>query len=281
MAVTAQPLILDHAVVGVLDRLDEAAAVYRKLGFALTPRGYHTLGSINHLAVFGENYLELLGFPPDSNGKRADLWSYPTGLNGLAFRTADAASLQRELGEAGKPVTEWRDFSRPVDVGGTQKSASFRTFQIGKEAISNGRFFFCQHNTPDLVWQPRDQSHPNGVLDIVDIFIVSRAPQTLTELLGGFANTVAPEITRDGIAIHTGIVTLHILSEANATSRFGLAIPASFDGNERKVALGLKVRSLQVTADVLAQGGLSSRPFEGGLLVDADAANGVALWFKE
>ena len=281
MAVTAQPLILDHAVVGVLDRLDEAAAVYRKLGFALTARGYHTLGSINHLAVFGENYLELLGFPPDSNEKRADLWSYPTGLNGLAFRTADAASLQRELGEAGKPVTEWRDFSRPVDVGGTQKSASFRTFQIGKEAISNGRFFFCQHNTPDLVWQPRDQSHPNGVLDIVDVFIVSRAPQTLTELLGGFANTVAPEITRDGIAIHTGIVTLHILSEANATSRFGLAIPASFDGNERKVALGLKVRSLQVTADVLAQGGLSSRPFEGGLLVDADAANGVALWFKE
>ncbi|MGY5780397.1 VOC family protein [Rhizobium sp. LEGMi135b] len=280
MAITAQPLILDHAVIGVHDRLDEAAAVYRKLGFALTPRGYHTLGSINHLAVFGENYLELLGFPPDSDGKRADLWSYPTGLNGLAFRTADAAGLQRELGDAGKPVTEWRDFSRPVDVGGTQKSASFRTFQIGKEAISNGRFFFCQHDTPDLVWQPRDQSHPNGVLDIVDVFIVSRAPQTLTELLGGFANTVAPEITRDGIAIHTGIVTLHILSEANATSRFGLAIPASFDGNERKVALGLKVRSLQVTADVLAQGGLSSRPFEGGLLVDADAANGVALWFK-
>ncbi|KAA1175340.1 VOC family protein [Rhizobium tropici] len=281
MVVTAQPLILDHAVVGVLDWLDEAAAIYRKLGFALTPRGYHTLGSINHLAVFGENYLELLGFPPDSDGKRADLWSYPIGLNGLAFRTTDAASLQRELADAGKPVTEWRDFSRPVDVGGVEKSANFRTFQIGKEAISNGRFFFCQHNTPELVWQPRNQSHPNGVLDIVDVFIVSRAPQTPTELLGGFANIAASDINSDGIAIRAGTVTLHILSEVDAASRFGPSIPTDFDGNERKVALGLKVRSLEATADVLAQGGFSPRAFEDGLLVDAGAANGVALWFKE
>ncbi|MBB3569083.1 VOC family protein [Rhizobium sp. BK491] len=281
MAVTAQPLILDHAVIGVLDRLDEAAAIYRRLGFALTPRGYHTLGSINHLAVFGENYLELLGFPPDSDGNRADLWSYPIGLNGLAFRTTDAAGLQRELGDAGKPVTEWRDFSRPVDVGGIEKSASFRTFQIGKEALSNGRVFFCQHNTPELVWQPKDQSHPNGVLDIVDVFIVSRAPQAITELLGGFANTDAPDIVSEGIAIHAGAVTLHILSEADAASRFGSSIPTDFDGNERKVALGLKVRSLEATADALAQGGFSPHAFEGGLLVDADAANGVALWFKE
>jgi len=281
MAVTAQPLILDHAVIGVLDRLDEAAAVYRKLGFTLTPRGYHTLGSINHLAVFGENYLELLGFPQSNDRKRSDLWSYPIGLNGLAFRTTDAAGLQRELANAGKSVTEWRDFSRPVDVAGTEKSASFRTFQIGKETISNGRFFFCQHNTPELVWQPGDQNHPNGVLNIVEVFIVSRTPQAITELLGGFAGGAAPKVTEGGIAIQAGIGTLHILSEDSAASRFGSAIPASFEGNERKVALGLNVGSLEATADALAQGGFSPRAFEGGLLIDAEAANGVALWFKE
>ncbi|MFT4181930.1 MAG: VOC family protein [Rhizobium sp.] len=281
MAATAQPLILDHAVIGVLDGLDAAAAVYRKLGFTLTPRGYHTLGSINHLAIFGENYLELLGFPQENDRKRADLWSYPVGLNGLAFRTTDAAALQSELGKAGKSVTEWRDFSRPVDVGGTEKSASFRTFQLGKEAISNGRFFFCQHNTPELVWQPADQHHPNGVLDIVDVFIVSRAPQAITELLGGFPNTAAPRVNDEGIAVQAGIVTIHIISEDRAAARFGKAIPQHFEGRERKVALGLKVRSLKTAADVLAAGGQSALPFEGGLLVDAKAANGVALWFRE
>jgi hypothetical protein len=281
MPVTAQPLVLDHAVIGVLDQLDSAATLYRKLGFALTPRGYHTLGSINHLAVFADNYVELLGFPSEGDKKRTDLWSYPTGLNGLAFRTTDAASLQGELAAAGKPVTEWRDFSRPVDVDGVQKPASFRTFQIGGDRISNGRFFFCQHNTPELVWRPIDQNHPNGALNISDVFIVSRAPQTITELLDGFPPDAAPQTREDGISIQAGIARIHIISEASAIARFGGAIPRGFEGNERKIALGLKVRSLKTAADILALGGFSPRRFEDGLLVEAEAANGVALWFKE
>ena len=44
---------LDHVVVNVHDRIDAAAETYRRLGFTLTPRGYHTLGSMNHLAMFG------------------------------------------------------------------------------------------------------------------------------------------------------------------------------------------------------------------------------------
>ncbi|MGV1794449.1 VOC family protein [Rhizobium sp. A37_96] len=281
MPATTQPLVLDHAVIGVLDQLDAAAALYRKLGFALTPRGYHTLGSINHLAVFTDNYLELLGFPPEGAKARSDLWSYPAGLNGLAFRTTDAAALQGELAAAGKPVTDWKDFSRPVDVDGVQKPASFRTFQIGGDAISNGRFFFCQHNTPELVWRSVDQNHPNSVVNISDVFIVSRAPQTITGLLDGFPAASAPQAGKDGISIQAGIVTIHLLSEDSAAARFGQAIPQGFDGNERKVALGLKVRSLKAAADALALGGVSPRPFEDGLLVDAEAANGVALWFKE
>ena len=281
MPVTAQPLALDHAVIGVLDQLDSAAAAYRKLGFTLTPRGYHTLGSINHLAVFADNYVELLGFPADGDRTRSDLWSYPTGLNGLAFRTTDAVALQGELAAAGKPVTDWRDFSRPVDVDGVQKPASFRTFQIGEGAISNGRFFFCQHNTPELVWRAVDQNHPNSALNISDVFIVSRVPQTITELLDGFPTVAAPRVDKNGISIQAGIVTVHIIPEEHAIARFGPAIPQSFEGNERKVALGLKVRSLKTAADALALGGFSPRPFEDGLLVDAEAANGVALWFKE
>ena len=196
MSGTAQPLALDHAVIGVLDQLDSAAAIYRKLGFKLTPRGYHTLGSINHLAVFGENYLELLGFPPGDEKKRSDLWSYPAGLNGLALRTTDAATLRGELAAAGKPVTDWKDFSRPVDVDGGQKPASFRTFQLGQDAISNGRFFFCQHNTPELVWRPIDQDHPNSVLDISDVFIVSRSLKRLPNSSTGSRWRPRPGSTR-------------------------------------------------------------------------------------
>ena len=61
----APPPVLDHVVVDVRDRIDEAAECFRSIGFKLTPRGRHTLGSVNHLAMFATDYLELLGFPGD------------------------------------------------------------------------------------------------------------------------------------------------------------------------------------------------------------------------
>ena len=54
--------VLDHIVIDVRDRIDEAAERFTALGFRLTPRGHPTLGSSNHLAMFATDYLELLGF---------------------------------------------------------------------------------------------------------------------------------------------------------------------------------------------------------------------------
>ncbi|MBS0562523.1 MAG: VOC family protein, partial [Proteobacteria bacterium] len=72
---------IDHVVVNVRDRVDAAAEAYRRLGFTLTPRGYHTLGSMNHLAIFGTDYLELIAARPGDGG-RQDIMGAPEGLNG-------------------------------------------------------------------------------------------------------------------------------------------------------------------------------------------------------
>src|SRR5919107_105247 len=61
---------LDHTVINVLGELDSISAQYKRLGFSLTDRGHHTLGSSNHLAIFGENYLELLGYEPGRGTER-------------------------------------------------------------------------------------------------------------------------------------------------------------------------------------------------------------------
>ena len=53
---------IDHVVVLVRD-LDRAAAAYARMGFQLTPRGFHTLGSQNHCIMFGADYVELLAVP--------------------------------------------------------------------------------------------------------------------------------------------------------------------------------------------------------------------------
>lgn len=43
---------LDHVVIYVADQLDDADTLYRHLKFQLLPRGHHSLGSSNHLAIF-------------------------------------------------------------------------------------------------------------------------------------------------------------------------------------------------------------------------------------
>ena len=76
---------LDHVVINARDDMDRAADIYRRLGFTLTERGYHSLGSINHLAMFGTDYLELIAVPKGATTGRMDLLNFPFGLNGLVF----------------------------------------------------------------------------------------------------------------------------------------------------------------------------------------------------
>ena len=81
---------LDHVVINARDDMDRAADIYRRLGFTLTERGYHSLGSINHLAMFGTDYLELIAVPKGATTGRMDLLTFPFGLNGLVFGSEDS-----------------------------------------------------------------------------------------------------------------------------------------------------------------------------------------------
>ena len=94
---------LDHVVVNVRDRIDDAADTYRRLGFTLTPRGYHTLGSMNHLAMFGTDYLELIAARPGDDS-RPEIMAAPFGLDGLVFGTEDAAATYEALRRSEVPI---------------------------------------------------------------------------------------------------------------------------------------------------------------------------------
>ena len=43
---------LDHTVINVGLKMDAAEARFAQLGFTLMPRGYYSLGSVNHLMMF-------------------------------------------------------------------------------------------------------------------------------------------------------------------------------------------------------------------------------------
>src|SRR5437016_380511 len=134
---------LDHVVIDTRNRIDEAVRTYLSLGFQLTDRGRHTLGSVNHLAIFETDYMEFLGFDDNAGAVRADILRFPVGLNGLVFATDKPEVLFGDLRERGLAVEQPIAFSRPVALADRIEDAKFRVVRLGAEAVSFGRVYFC------------------------------------------------------------------------------------------------------------------------------------------
>lgn len=270
--------VLDHVVIDVRDRIDEAMRCFQSLGFQLTPRGHHTLGSVNHLAMFATDYLELLGFADDA--VRPEIMRFPVGLNGLVFKTADADSTHLQAAAAGLPVLPVQSFSRPVSFDGTTRDARFRTTRLDPAQVALGRVYFCEHQTPDLVWRPEWQTHPNGARAIARVVVATADPQRTAGLFRGLFghDAVADHDGRQIIGAGTARVEL---STPDAVSdQFGGAAAEPAGRPEYMAALGIRVRSLAAAGQFLhSVPGLRLEPHR--LVVPAGAAFNTAIAFSE
>ncbi|MBS0247882.1 MAG: VOC family protein [Proteobacteria bacterium] len=276
-------LALDHAVINVRGQLDDAVTHFTRLGFQLTERGHHSLGSSNHLAVFGSDYLELLGFMPGNEGKRADLMTHPLGLTGLAFRADDPALVYDTLRARDLPALEPLAFERPVALpDGTTRDARFSIVRFPAGTVPNGRSFFCHHHTPELVWRPEWQVHRNGALGVAEFTIAAREPARTATLYESMFGKDLMSPVAGGVAFKAPTFTLLILTPAAIAERYNGAAPESADGSDRMVALGIAVKSLETPRAVLDGEGVPYTPLaSGGLVVPHGQAGNAALAFLE
>ena len=258
----------DHFVVNVRLDMDGAEQTFRDLGFTLTPRGYHTLGSINHLMMFGTDYLELIGMPEGSEVKRPELVDAPVGLNGLVFKAANVDDTFAELEALSMAGDPPKAFSRPVELDGGARDAKFRTVAVRTGVFPAGRVYFCEHGTPDLVWRPEWQSHANGASGVAEFIVVSEdAEKELDNYTALINPSVEYERGSNRVASLTG--DLVVMTPDAYRERFG---DLALELNGRPSIFGamvLKVDSLDGIRGVLQ--GLSDKPrtaeMEGGLLV--------------
>ena len=145
--------------------LEAAAREFRALGFTLTPRGHHSIGSQNHCIMLGSTYIELLVAPV------AHPWldyyrGFGEGLAAIALSTEDADATYAQLKARGaRPPM---DLSRPVEGG----VAKFRLVQIDGAP----QVFFVQHLTRELVWKPEWQRHANGARELVHASFGAKQP---------------------------------------------------------------------------------------------------------
>jgi hypothetical protein len=266
---------IDHVVVNVRDRIDEGAATYRRLGFTLTPRGYHSLGSMNHLAMFGTDYLELIAAPPGDTG-RPEIMAAPEGLNGLVFASEDAAATHAALVAAGVAINKPMQFTRPVALPEGAQDATFRTAHLQARASGLGRLYFCQHLTRDLVWRDEWRHHANGALGVARAVIAAADPAGLGALFATMFGADAVRAIEGGCTLAAGLARFDIVTPETVAARFGAAAPDGGGRSEYMAALTLRTLSLQMAAAATGFPLVSGR-----VVVPASEAFGTALEFVE
>jgi hypothetical protein len=275
--------ILDHAVIDVRDGVDAAVTLFRRLGFSLTARGYHTLGTVNHLAVFQSNYMELLGWESDAPEARAELARYPVGLNGLVFRAEDADTVTASLTNAGLPAHPPLSFSRPVRLpNGAQMDARFRTVRFDAGTFGSTRLYFCEHFTPEVVWRPEWQHHENGALDIARVIIQAVQPRRLGTLFATMFGEARTSQDGERCIVQADNARIEIMPSAEIAHVFRDAAPDLGTRDEAMAGLTIRTSSLATTAAALAEGSIPSMQIGNArIIVPAAAALNVTLEFVE
>jgi catechol 2,3-dioxygenase-like lactoylglutathione lyase family enzyme len=271
---------IDHVVIAVND-LDAAAATYTRLGFTLTPRGFHSFGSQNHCAMFAADYLELLAVPAPREETRAwsDFLRDGEGVASIALKTDDAAAGGKELSDDGIEVPAAVELSRPVATPQGEKQASFRLARLPTEYTPGVTSFLTEHLTRDVVWQPDMLRHRNGVRGLRKIVLETDDPQAAA-LLWSRVFATAPSQVPQGWAVHTGGVPLVVASAESVARTYGSAnLPSR--PRPRVAALHLSVANAGEAAAVLGTSGArGSRLASGGACIAAVDAHGVALVFE-
>jgi len=208
--------LLDHVVVNTLRNMDAAYDQFAALGFTLTPRGYHSLGSINHLMMTRGAYLELVGVP-EQGLQRQDILESPYGLNGLVFRSDDADVTFADLTASGFQALAPVAFSRPVTIDGRTLDARFRTVRLPAATFSGGRVYFCEHLTPELVWREEWLSHPNGFCGLDRFVIEAKNAEYEAEL---YAKASQSSVETWGLGWRVPLADAQIDIVESATARF-------------------------------------------------------------
>jgi hypothetical protein len=244
--------VLDHVGLFVPD-MARAADAMERLGFALTPysRQRHALGSgetvpagtANRLAILRLGYIELLtaiGDTPIADQLRRALARY-AGTHLIAFGTADAGATHDRLSQEHFDPLPLVRLQRSVATAPGERLARFSVVRVPPDRMAEGRMQFCRHHTPELVWQPEHQNHPNRAHSLTDVLLCVDDPAEAAARYQRFLGV--PAQARDGFwlfPLERG--RLHIFDPETLSPSTGIAWPT------RPFIAGFALRSADLAA---------------------------------
>lgn len=280
------PVGLDHVGLYAHD-MGAAAALYERLGFQLTPLSQHSgthavtrevvkAGIANRCAMLGHGYIELVAVVDpalDLRGIPDGLARY-AGMHIIAFDTAQPEQRIAALREAGF-AAEPGVLQRYIDAQQGPKLARFSQVRTPRAAMPEGLILTLRHETPELLWQERYLSHPNGARALAAAIV---AVDDLDEAAARYERYLGlPCLRRDGEAwfrLRSGCLGLASRDALDARLP-GCEIPAL----PFPAALAVEVADLSRAAAVLDANQVPYRRAGDRLAVAAGHAGGASLIF--
>lgn len=191
-------VFLDHVAHFVPDAVAAEAAL-RACGFTTTPFSVQTApavaggppvptGTGNVCAMLERGYVEVLARTSDTPLAReleAAVGRWP-GVHLAAFAVADAAAAHHRLLAAGFDLRPLVHLSRPVETETGAATAAFSVVRPEPGQMPEGRIQILAHHTEAAVWQPRWLGHPNGVVGLRELVIVTAEPEAAAGRFGRF-----------------------------------------------------------------------------------------------
>jgi len=286
------PRRIDHLVICVHD-LARAEQNLRTLGFTLTPTGVHPFGTSNHLAMFGNNFLELLAVtdaaavPAAAPGRfsfaahNQNFLATAEGMSMLAWHSADAHADAARFAANGMGAHAPFDFGRDAVLpAGATARVEFSLAFATDPAMPGIAFFTCQQrHPPELFWKPDYQRHPNGALRVVEVVMSAPEPAAHRAFLECMTETTA-ELAPGRLTVGEPGDRITVLSARETARRLpGLTV----DGSPRFCAARLAVADLDATKRALKSNGVDFdfQGTDGVLLIPPAASHGLALEFVE
>ncbi len=272
---------IDHAIIGVRD-LDEAKAVFEKLGFRTTPRGRHVgWGTANYCLMFDRDYLEILGIiDPKSFTNNLDKFlKTREGLMSVALETRDPDATRNAWADAKLKPADVKELSRLLEP---DTELQFKNVMLDAKKTAGVPLFACAHLTPEPMRQPGWTEHPNGAIGISAITVVTTEPKDFIDPMSRVFGEPRLTETDNTLAVHTGRGVL-LFATPDDLDMLHPQLKADLDDDNACLAvLSLNVRSLAAVADWLDHQGIPyRREVSGAIGVDAEHANGVMLEFTE
>lgn len=268
---------LDHAIVAVRD-LAAAAETFRRLGFALTPKGHHAeWGTASHCLMFGLDYVELLA--AEGPGAEADAVRAFTdrreGLIGIALRSDDGAATAESLRRAGLDLPMPRSLSRQLDDDqGTSLVVS--ELPLPAEATPGIACRIVQHITAERERHPEWIEHPNGALGIVSVTAIVDEPTALAPAWDKVLGPYASVVTDDTVTVHSGRGLIFLSRPDDISQLHPDAEPDELPPAPALVVLALQIADAGRAADILRRNGVVfSRDAEGTIRIPPSEACGV------